>query len=119
MGKWYLQVAHSFLIGFLVGSSSNLLVTRTGIKSQTSSNSDQIGSVTSELCALEHGLNFQYTYYGISKISSPILINFYIYHQWDVGKAAFGADFVKTMVTMAAESSQCLINIIGKTKCPY
>ena len=37
---------------FLIGSSSNLLVTRTGIKSQMSSKSSQIGSVTSELNAL-------------------------------------------------------------------
>ena len=34
---------------FLIGSLSNLLVTRTGIKSQTSSNSSRIGSVTSVL----------------------------------------------------------------------
>ena len=38
VAKW----AHSFLIR----SSSNLLVTRTGIKSQTSSNSGQVGTVT-------------------------------------------------------------------------
>ena len=49
---------------FLIGSSSNLLVTRTGIKSQT--NSGRIGSVTLELHALEGRLKFQYTYNGIS-----------------------------------------------------
>ena len=38
---------------------SNLLVTRTGIKSQTSSNSGQIGSVTSELHALQGELYFE------------------------------------------------------------
>ena len=40
---------------------------------------------------LECGLNFQYTYiyHGISKIGWPILIKFYMYHQWDGGMAAF------------------------------
>ena len=32
-------------------------------------------------------------YYGISKISWPILIKFYIYHQWDRGKAVFTCRF--------------------------
>ena len=62
-----------------------MLVTRTGIRS----NSGQIGSVTSELRALEGGLNFQSTYYGISKIRCPVLIKFYMYHQLDGGKAVF------------------------------
>ena len=44
---------------FFIGSSSNLLVTRTAIQSQTNSNSGQIGSVTSELHALVGKLNFQ------------------------------------------------------------
>ena len=43
------KLAHSFLIE----SSSNLLVTRTGIKSRTSLISGQIGPFTSELLALE------------------------------------------------------------------
>ena len=34
-------------------------------------------------------IKFQKTYYGNSKISWPILIRFYMYHQWDGGKAAF------------------------------
>ena len=55
MGKWCLQ-ASSFI---LIESSSKLLVTRTGTKSQTSSNSSQIGSVTYELHAFEGDLNFQ------------------------------------------------------------
>ena len=55
MGKWCLKPS-SF---FLIRSSSNLLVTRTGIKSRTSSNSCQIGSVISELHALEGELNIQ------------------------------------------------------------
>ena len=45
--------------------------------------------VTSALRALKCGLNFQLTFYGISRISWPILIKFYMYHLWDVGKAAF------------------------------
>ena len=44
---------------FLIGSSSNLLVTRTAIKSQTSSNFGWIESVTSELRALVGELNLQ------------------------------------------------------------
>ena len=49
------KLAHSFLIG----SSSNLLVIRTGIKCRTSSNSGRIGAVTSELSVLEGELNFR------------------------------------------------------------
>ena len=41
MGKWCFQ-ASTFIF---IGSSSNVLVTRTGIKSRTSSNSGRIGSV--------------------------------------------------------------------------
>ena len=37
------------------------------MKSRTSLNIGQIGSVTSELHALEGELNFPWTYYGISK----------------------------------------------------
>ena len=44
---------------FLIGSSSNLLVTWTGIKSRTSLPSGWNALVTSELHALERGLNFQ------------------------------------------------------------
>ena len=42
-----------------IGSSSNLLVARTGIKARTSSNSSRIRSVTSELFAFEGELKFQ------------------------------------------------------------
>ena len=52
MGKWCL--AHSFLIR----SSSNLLVTRTAIKSQTSSNSAWIESDTLELRAHKGQIKF-------------------------------------------------------------
>ena len=47
---------------YFIGSSSNLLVTRTGIKSLTSSNSGRIGSDTLELHALEHQKNSLYNY---------------------------------------------------------
>ena len=77
----------------MIGSSSNLLVTRTGIKSWTSSNSGRIWSITLELCALQ--VHFQWTYYGISKITCQdhlsSLDQIYMDHQWDGGggKAAF------------------------------
>ena len=41
---------------FLIGSSSNLLVSRTGLKSRTSSISSQVGLFASELHALERQL---------------------------------------------------------------
>ena len=51
MGKMFANtLAPSFLIGF----SSYLQVTRTSIKSQTSSKFSQIGPRTAELAALEH-----------------------------------------------------------------
>ena len=52
------MVSPSKLIHFLIGSSSNLLVTRTAIKSQTSSNSGWIESVTSELHAHKGQIKF-------------------------------------------------------------
>ena len=55
MGKWCLPASSLFFIG----SSSNLLVTRRGMKSQTSSKSSWIRLVTSELRALVCELNFQ------------------------------------------------------------
>ena len=54
MGNGVSKLARSFLIG----SSSNLLVTRTVIKSQTSSNSGWIKSVTSELHAHKGRIKF-------------------------------------------------------------
>ena len=54
MGKWCCQ-ASSFIFYLIFVK----LVTRTGIKSRTSSNSGWIGSVTSELHSFEGGLNFQ------------------------------------------------------------
>ena len=44
---------------FFIVPSTDLLITRTGIKSRTSSNSGRIVSVTTKLPALEGGLNFQ------------------------------------------------------------
>ena len=54
---------------FLIGSFLYLQVTRTCIKSRTSSNFHQIGPLTTELAALEHLKNFPYTYNG--KMLSP------------------------------------------------
>ena len=45
----------SFSQSPLIGSLSNLQVTRTGIKARTSSNLARIGLFTLELFALEHG----------------------------------------------------------------
>ena len=73
-------------LGSVGQSCSNFMYSITGVV--TSLNSCRIRSVTSELCTLEGRLNFQLTY-GISKISWPILIEFYIYLQWGGGKAAF------------------------------
>ena len=63
MGKWCLQ-ASSFIF-------DRIFVKLAGkaIKSHTSSISGWIESVTSELRALVGELNFQKTYYGISKFS--------------------------------------------------
>ena len=55
MGKWCLQASSYISYRFLL----NLLVTRTGIKSQTSSSSGRIGLVTSELRTHVGELNFQ------------------------------------------------------------
>ena len=49
---------------FFIGTSSNLLVTRTGIKSWTSSNSARIESVTFKLDALSNMLNISKTSLG-------------------------------------------------------
>ena len=54
---------------FLIGSFLYLQVTRTWIKSRTSSNFHQIGPLTTELAALEHLKNFPSTYNG--KMLSP------------------------------------------------
>ena len=78
MGKWCFQAS---LFIFFIGSSSNLLVTRTAIKSQTSSNSGWIESVTSELSSLVGELNFTKTYYDVSTFSRLFLMRFFLYLQ--------------------------------------
>ena len=77
MGKWCLQ-ASSFIFERIF---IKLAVTRTAIKSQTSSNSGWIESVTSQLCALVGELNFQYTNYDVSTFSRLFLIRFFLYLQ--------------------------------------
>ena len=48
----------TFSLSFLIGSSPNLQVSKTGVQSQMSSNSSRIGSFTKVLHALEHRKNF-------------------------------------------------------------
>ena len=81
MGKWCLQ-ASSFIFDLikLAGNQDRHKL------------SDQAGpdqALRSNMPLREGRLNFQETYYGITKISWPILIKFYMYHQWDGGKAVF------------------------------
>ena len=61
----------------LIQSSSNLQVTRTGIKSWMSSNFNQIETLPMELGALEHLKNFTYTYNG-KMVSPSELVHFFI-----------------------------------------
>ena len=51
---------------------------------------------------------------NISETSRPITIKFYLKHHWGGGKAAlgFGADQIRTLVSMATDSSHRVI--IGK-----
>ena len=48
---------------------------------------------------------------NISETSRPITIKFYLKHHWGGGKAAlgFGADQVRTLVSMATDSSHRVI----------
>ena len=55
----------TFSQSFWIGSSPNLQVSRTGIKSQMSSNSSRIGSFTKVLRALEHWEKLLIDYNGI------------------------------------------------------
>ena len=50
---------------------------------------------------------------NISATSGPITIKFYQMHHWDGGKAAlgFGPDWIKTLVSMATDSSHRVISI--------
>ena len=48
---------------------------------------------------------------NISSTSGPITMKFYQKHHWDGGKAAlgFGPDWIKTLVSMATDSSHRVI----------
>ena len=48
---------------------------------------------------------------NISETSRPITIKFYLKHHWGKGKAAlgFGADQIRTLVSMATDSSHRVI----------
>ena len=52
---------------------------------------------------------------NISETSRPIAIKFYLKHHWGGGKAAigFGADQIRTLVSMATDSSHRVM--MGKT----
>ena len=51
------------------------------------------------------------THSNISETSRPITTKFYLKHHWDGGKAAlaFGADQIRTLVSMATDSSHRII----------
>ena len=51
----------------------------------------------------------------ISATSGPIVTKFYLKHHWDGDKAAlgFGSDRIRTLVSMATDSSHMVI--MGKT----
>ena len=55
---------------------------------------------------------------NISATNGPITMKFYQKHHWDEGKAAlgFGLEWIKTLVSMATESSHMVI--IEKTVLP-
>ena len=91
----------TFSLLFLIRSFSNLQVTRTGIKSRTSSNFGRIGSDTLEFCANERKTKKKKQ----KKKKSMCSIS-------GVGRKAalgFGADWIKTVVVMAIKSSHWLI----------
>ena len=48
---------------------------------------------------------------NVSSISGPITMKFYQKHHWDMGKAAvgLGPDWIKTLVSMATDSSHRVI----------
>ena len=58
---------------------------------------------------------FTLSYMNISETSWPIVIKFHQKHHWDGGLAAigFGSDRIRTLVSMATESSYRVI--MGKT----
>ena len=58
---------------------------------------------------------------NISETSRPITIKFYLKHHWDGGKAAlgFGADQIRTLVSMATDSSHTVIMGHLKNRCHH
>ena len=106
-------------LSFFIGSSSNLLVTRPGIRSRLSSNSGQIShfGVTCPWTP-KHPYILTLSNMNMSKISWPVLIKFYMYYRCSGGKAALciGADWTTTAVVMASKSSYWLI--MEKMVCP-
>ena len=109
MGKWCSKLACSFSIGSL----SNLLITRKGIKSRTFE-FQPIRSVTLEIRALEHQkISYILTLSNIN-ISKPVgqsWSNFMRSIDRVGGKCCirFGVDWITTVVVMATKSSHWLI----------
>ena len=101
-------------LSFLIESSLKLLVTRTGIKVWMSLILGRIRPLTLEL----NDENFTLSNLNISEASWPVLIILYVQHHWGEGQAAqgFGADWIKTLVSMATESPHWLI--MGKMVSP-
>ena len=72
MGKWCLQASLFIFDQVFI----HLLVTRTGTKSRKSLNSGRIGSVASELYALQGGLKLPLTYNGENDVLHPNAFSF-------------------------------------------
>ena len=123
-----------FTSSVLIRSSSNLQVTRTGIKSQTSLNqirhfvvtcpqipagSDQSLWSCVPLSAKKFLIYSNFQTWISLKTSWPVLVKFYVQHQWGGGKAELGlwVDWIKTVVVMATKSSYWLI--MGKLVSPF
>ena len=62
-------------------------------------------------CVRPHCLNL-----NISKTGSPIAMKFFLKQLWVVGKAAlaFGADQIRTLVSMATDSFRSIIMRVGE-----
>ena len=99
MGKCVSMLARSFLIE----SSSKLLVTRTGIKARLTSILGQIRPLILELLALEWRKFYTFELE-------------YLWSQLAYLDQGFGADWIKTLVSMATESPHWLI--MGKMMSP-
>ena len=112
MGKWCLQVSMFIFDRIFVKLAGNQ-----DIKSLTSLNSGRIGSVTSELHALEHQKNSLYIYTFQTWIAlRPVGQSWSKFICGISAALGFGADWIKTVVFISTKSSHCLI--MGKMMSP-